>query len=408
MSKQKGAALIVVLSLLTVSLMVGLSSMQSSQLDERLAGNYKAKSQVQMAAEESASYAFDLLGTLSGGVFVDVCPDKVNDCRSDIASWSSFSGSGSIGFSSSVPEEKRSPACPGDAKCEFRYISINSDINHYGVGSGYYILSKAVIEVGGEVVSESEPVFVNLRLSGFNWLAPFMAAGELDSFSAPSSNAGFYGIPGLVPAFSLSTEADKDVIEESGAKNIVGEVRAGFPIDTMFASPQDADSFVEFIDDLKGSATIMGPVTDNNVSVGSVGDEEITYVNGDVSGNGFSGAGIVIIDGDYRSNGNPSFQGLFIVLGDYIPGSGGGGDDLEGAVLVAPYESNSSSDDIDYKFKKSNIVFGGGGSNDFRYSQTYLDKAYGIMPDSAKKKWGPGDGGSGSGSSAEWVVMSWK
>lgn len=53
--RQQGAALIVVLSLLTISLMVGLSSMQSSQTDERLSGNYRAASEAYMVAEVSAS-----------------------------------------------------------------------------------------------------------------------------------------------------------------------------------------------------------------------------------------------------------------------------------------------------------------------------------------------------------------
>src|SRR5690554_3656499 len=56
--KQSGAALIVVLSLLTISLMVGLSSIQSSQIDERLAGNYRAQSQALMHAESSVSQIF--------------------------------------------------------------------------------------------------------------------------------------------------------------------------------------------------------------------------------------------------------------------------------------------------------------------------------------------------------------
>src|SRR5690554_3078206 len=54
MKSQKGAALIVVLSLLTISLMVGLSSMQSSQIDERLAGNYKLQAQAEMNSESTA------------------------------------------------------------------------------------------------------------------------------------------------------------------------------------------------------------------------------------------------------------------------------------------------------------------------------------------------------------------
>ncbi|RDB42137.1 hypothetical protein DU490_14595 [Halomonas sp. DQ26W] len=53
-SKQQGAALIVVLVLLTSSLMVGVSAMQGSLLNERLAGNYRAAAQAQMAAESAA------------------------------------------------------------------------------------------------------------------------------------------------------------------------------------------------------------------------------------------------------------------------------------------------------------------------------------------------------------------
>src|SRR5690554_3558368 len=57
--KQSGAALIMVLSLLAISLMVGLSSIQSSQIDERLAGNYRAQAQAQMNAERVVSELYE-------------------------------------------------------------------------------------------------------------------------------------------------------------------------------------------------------------------------------------------------------------------------------------------------------------------------------------------------------------
>jgi len=64
MKKQKGVALIVVMSLLAVSLMIGLMSMQTSQVDERLAGNYRAAAEAQMAAEFGAAYGIEMmLGT---------------------------------------------------------------------------------------------------------------------------------------------------------------------------------------------------------------------------------------------------------------------------------------------------------------------------------------------------------
>ncbi|RDB42295.1 hypothetical protein DU490_13950 [Halomonas sp. DQ26W] len=55
MKKQRGAALVVVLAMLTMSLMLGLSGMQASLIDERLAGNYKASAEAQMNAELGAS-----------------------------------------------------------------------------------------------------------------------------------------------------------------------------------------------------------------------------------------------------------------------------------------------------------------------------------------------------------------
>jgi len=61
MKKQQGAALIVVMSLLSVSLTLGLMNMQTSQVDERLAGNYKAAAEAQMAAEFGAAYGIEMM-----------------------------------------------------------------------------------------------------------------------------------------------------------------------------------------------------------------------------------------------------------------------------------------------------------------------------------------------------------
>ena len=55
LGKQKGAALIVTLVLLVVSLMLGLSSFQSSRLEESMAGNQRAAAVSLMAAEYGAS-----------------------------------------------------------------------------------------------------------------------------------------------------------------------------------------------------------------------------------------------------------------------------------------------------------------------------------------------------------------
>ncbi|TVP46401.1 MAG: hypothetical protein EA345_12665 [Halomonas sp.] len=55
MKHQQGAALVIVMVLLTGALMLGMSGMQSALLSERLAGNYRASVQAQMNAESMMS-----------------------------------------------------------------------------------------------------------------------------------------------------------------------------------------------------------------------------------------------------------------------------------------------------------------------------------------------------------------
>lgn len=51
MKQQQGAALVIVMALLSGALMLGMSGMQSALIDERLAGNYRASVQSQMGGE---------------------------------------------------------------------------------------------------------------------------------------------------------------------------------------------------------------------------------------------------------------------------------------------------------------------------------------------------------------------
>src|SRR5690554_3498555 len=134
MKSQKGAALIVVLSLLTISLMVGLSSMQSSQIDERLAGNYRAVAQAQMGAEEAASFAFGELLTGNKGKGDFLLTDLGFDELSNISS-SGFGKDGNFGGKGSL-----SGGC-SSVDCYFRYVKL--------VGGGYYVL--ALGSAGGAV-----------------------------------------------------------------------------------------------------------------------------------------------------------------------------------------------------------------------------------------------------------------
>lgn len=56
-SQQQGAVLVVVMALLASALMIGVVSMQSALVDERLASNYRAATLAQMRAEIAVSQA---------------------------------------------------------------------------------------------------------------------------------------------------------------------------------------------------------------------------------------------------------------------------------------------------------------------------------------------------------------
>ncbi|MGP9685774.1 MULTISPECIES: pilus assembly PilX family protein [unclassified Halomonas] len=59
MRQQRGAALVIVMALLSAALMLGMSGMQGALIDERLAGNYRAVVQATMNAESAYSKALE-------------------------------------------------------------------------------------------------------------------------------------------------------------------------------------------------------------------------------------------------------------------------------------------------------------------------------------------------------------
>ncbi|AMD02392.1 hypothetical protein [Halomonas chromatireducens] len=92
------------------------------------------------------------------------------------------------------------------------------------------------------------------------------------------------------------------------------------------------------------------------------------------AGGSSAGDGVLIIDGNVEFNGNPEFQGLIIVLGDYTV-KGGGGGDLEGSIIAAPY----SCRDGNCVFNEVNIDLTGGGGNDYLHVLEYLDAAWELL-----------------------------
>ncbi|MGM0988537.1 MAG: pilus assembly PilX family protein [Pseudomonadota bacterium] len=306
MKRQQGAALIIVLSLLTVSLMVGLSSMQSSQIDERLAGNYKAATEAQMAAEIAASEGYeDKMSAVSSA-------DDVEDG----IPWVALQDS------------------PLSEYLDGRYVLLDKSAAKHvessylgGWGDGwedqgdFFVLGQGVVNQGGSDVRREVLLTVIKDSSGldsvFNCLGyqcvenRVNADGALDGADHPVSGQPF-NCQGASCRYSDDEDLDS-VAEFSGFE----------PGDPGYDARRDAwekiidnlPSPVKTYDGSKGGG--RGGGNDKIGDHGSREDPVVIEVTGEVRINGNSDtAGIIIVrDGGSitKANGTAHHEGLIIV-----------------------------------------------------------------------------------------------
>ena len=234
----------------------------------------------------------------------------------------------------------------------------------------------------------------------FDDLSPLTIASPVDRLSLPNSQAEFNG-KGSVPDITV-TQGDLERFSDANAAN--GNVQGGIP-DGLFSRGESAEKFHAFIEMIRtrsDTVQVQGGSVRNNTTFGSKGNEQITFVNGTINANNISGAGVLVVKGNYDAGGNPEFDGLIIVLGNYSQ-KGGGGRDLNGALLVAPYNVNG------LKFTAANIEFSGGGSNDFNYDEAALRTAFNLLNDGEQASWGSCNAPPASGNGElTWSLSGWR
>lgn len=110
-------------------------------------------------------------------------------------------------------------------------------------------------------------------------------------------------------------------------------------------------------------------VEDYTVGVYATGSG-ITFVNGDADFGPITGGGILIVTGKLTFRGGFDFRGLIIVTGaDGLERSGGGNGNLEGNIVVAPYNpSNLAAGFLPPKYDTS-----GNGSSEIRYNSSSVN-----------------------------------
>lgn len=362
MKNQSGVALVVSLVLLVVALLLGLSSTQSSRLEESMAGNSRINASATMAAEYAVSRHWQ--GVLANGGS-DAC------------------GTGpSFNYVPYTPESGWTFVSEAllDQQVAYRveYCRGSSLYRILGIGavmSDNISLAQRTIEV--QAIQPG---------SGFLGLSPITIPAPLGGFNPANSEAFEVEGEELVdgsrnPAISTADDGDALAIESALSEDRLNNYLGGISSPISESILTDVDKFDAFIDLIKMEADSYYEGSTSIPSAGSSSDPKVTYINGDFNqGKGnFSGAGIMVVNGNANLSGTPSFDGLLIVLGNYTV-SGGGRGTFSGALLVSPYGTNAEGE---LTYWHAHLDFSGGGNATYLYNAASMDTAFGLIEGAA-------------------------
>jgi hypothetical protein len=105
-----------------------------------------------------------------------------------------------------------------------------------------------------------------------------------------------------------------------------------------------------------------------------------TFVNGNASLDG--GAGLLIVTGDLTLNGNPSFNGIILVLGNgRVIRNGGGNGNIHGTIYVAKFARSwaASENGQPHPFLAPSFETNGGGNSELRYDSVAVQSAMDVL-----------------------------
>jgi len=211
------------------------------------------------------------------------------------------------------------------------------------------------------------------------------------SFDIGSSNAKFYSGHdnanhlGALPTFGVTTPADLAVANDAITKGAtVADVKtAQVGMGDLPSWLQDANSARKFLNDMQIVARSMGRYyTTFSGQAGTTTSPAFTFVNGNAVLDG--GAGLMIVTGDLVLNGNPSFNGVILVLGEgTVNRNGGGNGNIYGSIYVARFARSwpSSENGLPHPFLAPTFHTSGGGNANLEYDSDWVQKAKDALGD---------------------------
>lgn len=346
--KESGAALIIGLVLLIIATLLAVVTMQSSNFQEKMASNQNNKSISFMAAEMGGAYLLEELADM--GFVEEVSPNDLPFALGTISEPLEAGGSGyfyidAIDLISNDPDILRASIIgvsreeSGGPNLALTELELRIQVTYVETGGGP---SDAAINLVGSVAE----------------------------FRAPDSNAlAVYGTPGddgtYGPAVATLDDSDRDYIEGVLASkgNVGGECPNGPRLcnyhggigvggfSDFWTDPSKDQGLLDFIDaacaeaalDTTDTIRCGNNVPSNTIARGSPNAKaeamrmKTTIVTGDANmrfSGGHTGAGLLVVTGNLYANGNPSWDGIIIVLGGTYDVKGGGNGGINGTIYV--------------------------------------------------------------------------
>lgn len=391
---ERGAALLTVLMLSTLLLGAGGTLILVSSMSARIAIDSTAEMQAYYGAEGGLQAT---LNVLRGNV----------SPRSGMASGSTidFRKAVTLG-NSNLPSDTSSSArlsgwlnydyTPTGAAVPDRVTLTPNYVPQNGMA-----FSVAVDDPDNTPVADGEPERLRLRVTGYgpkgaikklelivkrtnfdyDPVATIMMRSSEDgtpiTFTAGDSAAKEYsghdhaGGSNTLPSFGSNTDADIAVQVDAANKSTVATPVAGkFGTSSLPSWLQTANQARSFIQTQKANAITQGRYFDSfSGNAGNTSSPAFTFVDGDCILDG--GAGLLIVTGNLEMNGNPSFEGLILVLGEgSINRDGGGNGNIYGSITVAKFDVNGTGGFLAPSFTTS-----GGGNATIQYDSEAVRRA---------------------------------
>ncbi len=355
---EKGAVLPIGLIFLAIIAILGTTAVIVTTTDLKIGSNYKSSVKAFYAAEAGIEEARARLGDIGQ----TGTPDK--DWRRFIGDTASATSIFGYDYTDSDHNLSASLQSNLDYTVMIRHKTDATDnILYWGDTDGDYDYEEnltdgepiEIITSQGTDSGSNKTITIEVRFEPafFDPPAALYVNGNLSKSGAagyakgtcPTCSPACASVPDVVttvnagscpPPAAKTCEASDWPAGTSTPASLVNDETDIYPVDTVISQlSSNADNTVT-----PGSYT-------NPSDWGSVESNEITYCNGDLTINGLTGYGILVIDGDFTAKGNIGWEGIIIVSGAIIL-SGGGNLAITGALISDFITEINGSVEIQY------------------------------------------------------------